>query len=421
MKTLLLPLFFVPFLLVAQSQNWPVLTRYEGETAEKVAMPIGGIGTGTISIGGNGQWRDVEIMNKPALGYFGSGAAKQAPFFMLWVQDAAGKKDAKALMGPVPFSDYASAENNLVNLPNHGFPRFSKSSFDAAYPFATVHFEEEELPVSVRLKTFNPYIPGDADASGIPIAIIRYSVTNKTDKPLQVAVAGSLDNFIGMDGSKTEISDFSGYAYPIGVKNNRNTFRKTEQLQGIFMSSDSVPTGDIAWGTIALTTTDFKHGEQLSYRTELNPKGWNSNINDLWTDFAADGVFENLTFEQKKDSPRGALAVKTELKPNETREFQFFLTWHFPNRPDWNDREIIGNYYTTQYSDAWDVAEKVLPKLSNLESKTLAFVNTLLQSDYPEKVKEAALFNSSTLRTQTAFRDREGRFFGWEGVFPTKG
>ena len=38
-----------------------------------------------------------------------------------------------------------------------------------------------------------------------------------------------------------------------------------------------------------------------------------------------------------------------------------------------------------------------------------------LGSDLPDVVKEAALFNLSTLRTQTCFRTEDGRFFAWEG------
>ncbi|MCG6915015.1 non-lysosomal glucosylceramidase [bacterium BMS3Abin03] len=416
--------FFIISLLSissAQTTTWPVLTHYEGKNIEKIAMPVGGIGTGTISIGGNGQWHDVEIMNKPALGYYGSDSPKRAPFFMFWLQDDKGNKKTKSLMGPVPLSEYQNSENNLVSLPNFGFPRFAESTFDAAYPFATVTFEDDDMPVTAKLKTFNPFIPADAEASGIPIAVIRYEIKNKTDKPLKVAIAGSLDNFIGMDGSKKIETIFRSYPYPVGAKNNKNIIRQSENIKGIFMVSDSVDKRDIAWGTIALATTSFKDSEIISYRTELNPEGWNSDINDLWNDFEDDGVFENKIYDRKVDSPRGALSVKFTLKPKESREIQFLLSWYFPNRKNWDEKEIVGNYYTTRYSDAWDVSEKTVPKLKSLEQKTLEFVNTLLESDYPPKVKEAALFNSSTLRSQTTFRTKDGRFFGWEGIYPNKG
>ena len=88
---------------------------------------------------------------------------------------------------------------------------------------------------------------------------------------------------------------------------------------------------------------------------------------------------------------------------------------------DWFDKVIVGNYYSAHYSDAWDVIEKTLPLLPALEAKTLDFVNLVAASDYPQEVKEAALFNSSTLRSQTTFRDKAGNFFGWEGVFASTG
>src|SRR5258706_13915107 len=65
--------------LFAQQQNkWPVIKHYEGKFIEKIAMPVGGIGTGNISIGGNCQWKDVEIMNKPALGFIVASVAMLA-------------------------------------------------------------------------------------------------------------------------------------------------------------------------------------------------------------------------------------------------------------------------------------------------------------------------------------------------------
>jgi hypothetical protein len=53
----------------SNADNWPVLKTYSGEYASKVAMPLGGIGTGTVSIGGRGDLRDWEIVNQGALGW----------------------------------------------------------------------------------------------------------------------------------------------------------------------------------------------------------------------------------------------------------------------------------------------------------------------------------------------------------------
>src|SRR6266478_4916774 len=39
---------------------------YTSEQSGEVAFPLGGIGTGTVSIGGRGELRDWEIFNRPA-------------------------------------------------------------------------------------------------------------------------------------------------------------------------------------------------------------------------------------------------------------------------------------------------------------------------------------------------------------------
>ncbi len=61
------------------------------------------------------------------------------------------------------------------------------------------------------------------------------------------------------------------------------------------------------------------------------------------------------------------------------------------------------------------MAEKTAPTLPELEAETLRFVESVCASDMPDVVKEASLYNVSTLRTQTCFRTEDGRFYGWEG------
>ncbi|MEJ1239859.1 GH116 family glycosyl-hydrolase [Chryseolinea sp. T2] len=404
------------FTVHAQQPAWPVLKHYDKEHVARIAMPIGGIGTGTISLGGNGQWRDVEVQNKPGKGFYGASTSKEAPCFLLFTDDGRGTRKSKALLGPVAISDYAGSEGSTA--PNHGLPRFASTTVDAAYPFMTVNLEDNEMPVSVKLRAFNPLIPGDADASGIPVAIIRYEVHNTTSNPLTIAVAGTLNNFIGMDASRYEVSDFNKATYYNGARKNRNEFKKSASLAGLYMTSDSVDNTLDSWGTIALTTR-VDDSNTITFRRELSPKGWNANITDMWDDFSDDGMFRDVTFDTRSDSPRGGLSVKTQLAPNETKTIEFLLTWHFPNRKDWFAKgdQILGNYYANTYRDAWDVAEQLTPRLPALEKKTAEFVNNFVNSSYPDAIKEAALFNVSTLRTQTAFRLKDGNFFGWEGIF----
>jgi len=398
-------------------KTWPVLKRYDQDHIVRIALPIGGIGTGTVSLGGRGDLRDWEIMNRTAKGFVPRRGAS-GPFFALFAKTADGRTITRAIEGVIDVSGYEESHGSTV--PNHGLPRFRKCSFATAYPFGMVCLSDADVPVDVRIEAFNPLVPGDADASGIPVAALRYVLINKTDKAVIASVCGSMPNFIGIDGSANR-NDWKGDPVPIGAKANRNEFRDRSGFRGIFMHSQGVDAKAEQWGTIALTTT-AESG--VSYRTAWIRGGWGSSLLDFWDDLSDDGKLQQRK-ATGEDTPMASLAVEVELPARGTKEVTFLLTWHFPNRQTWtpkgNEQDRIGNHYTTKYDDAWDVAEKFVPKLARLEAKTAQFVRTFCQSDLPEVVKEAALFNISTLRTQTCFRTEDGRFYGWEGSSNTRG
>ena len=403
-----------------QPSDWPVLTRYDRQHVAKIALPLGGIGTGTVSLGGRGQLQDWEIMNQAGKGYSTVTPGNTAPFFALFVRDAGGKTHTKALLGPLEAHEYQHMEGRPVD--HHGLPRFAHATFEAAYPFGQVNLSDSTMPVRVRIKGFNPLIPGDIDASSIPMVVLSYEVTNTTGGPLTVSVSGNIRNFIGRDGSKTA-PNWKGEHEPIGANHNRNTFRQGAGLRGIYFTSDSVPKLDPAWGTMALVTGETAG---VSHRTSSVGNAWENGLLDFWDDFSIDGqLTEKKT--PADDDPLASLAVQKTIGAGQTQVFTFMLTWHFPNRRAWRNWTLVdspdrvGNYYTTRYADAWTVAEQTLPRLPDLEARTGQFVRAFMASPYPHEVKEAALFNVSTLRSQTAFRIEDGHLMGWEGIMDRTG
>lgn len=403
------------------AQDFKVLKSYTSNNLVKIALPLGGIGTGTVSLGGRGELRDWQIMNRPAIGYNTLTTGNSAPFFAIYVKEESKKPITKALMGPLHPSEFDHYEGRAVN--HHGMPRFSDASFEAAYPFGRVNLSDKALPIKVKLTGYNPFIPGDEANSSIPIAVLNYEVTNTSSQPITVSVCGTMRNFIGMDG-KNFTRDWKGdYLYK-GVKENINEYKQSDKFNGIYMWSKGVDKQDPAWGTMALTT---KNEGGISHRLSSIKDNWDNAILNFWDDFSADGILNTKT-PITDDNPMASLAVNKTIAPNSTETFSFYLTWHFPNRTDWNGSrdffysgKVVGNYYTNQYKDAWDVMEKEITKLPELTQKTLDFVKALVASDYPEEVKEAALFNLSTLRSQTVFRIPSGHLMGWEGIMDENG
>ncbi len=390
-------------------QEWPVLKKYDQDHLYQIALPLGGIGTGTVSLGGRGELRDWEIMNVPAKKYSTATIGNNAPFFAIYAKPENQASITTLLAGPLYSHEYLHYEGRPVN--HHGLPRFAEASFDAAYPFGQVNLSDKTLPVKVKIKGFNPLIPGDADASGLPIAVLSYEVTNLTDQPMEVAVSGSMRNFVGKDGSSFH-TDWKGDYIPTGVKGNKNKYIESNGIKGLYLYSEGVEKDNPAWGTIALTT---QATDGVTYRTSSKADNWSNAMLNFWDDFSADGCLTERE-KQEDEDPMASLAVKKTLKPNATEVFTFYLTWNFPNRKAWSST-IVGNYYSQQFPDAWKAAETIVPQVPELENQTLTFVKAFLNTSYPEVVKEAALFNLTTLRSQTVFRLPSGHLMGWEGTF----
>ena len=250
--------------------SFPSLIAYNQDHVRQIGLPLGGIGTGVVSLGGRGNLHDWEIVNRPAKGF-----DLDQSFFSLYTRSADGKTSAHALEGVIPPADYEGARGAAI--PNHGLPRFRNCSFEAAYPFGRVKLSDSDIPLTVQLEAFNPLIPGDSDASGIPVAILRFVLNNDSDSDIEAAVCGSLQNFIGTDGNSGACVE------------NVNSYREQDGLAGIFMRSDGVDRESAQWGTLALTTPQ---ADGITYRTAWANYSWGDSLLDFWDDFSADGCLE---------------------------------------------------------------------------------------------------------------------------------
>jgi uncharacterized protein (DUF608 family) len=158
-----------------------------------VAFPLGGIGTGTVSLGGRGELRDWEIFNRP-----GKGFALPFTFFAIYANQEGGMPVARTLERRL-LPPYTGA----FGLPQNqqaGVARLHEAVFRGEYPFAWVEFRDGELPVQVSLEAWNPFIPHEPADSGLPVAILTWKVANPTQRRVLVSLAASLFNPVGTDG-----------------------------------------------------------------------------------------------------------------------------------------------------------------------------------------------------------------------------
>ncbi|MEN6606912.1 MAG: GH116 family glycosyl-hydrolase, partial [Bryobacteraceae bacterium] len=282
-----------------------------------------------------------------------------------------------------------------------GLPRLESCTFTGDYPLARIDFQDSDLPVSVSLEAFTPFIPRDADESGLPVAVLRYRVFNRAKTKATVSIAYSIDN-------------------PVGGTGRTNDYREGT-LPGLFMRNPFLAASDAFAGSFALAVLGQGAGK-VSYLRGWSQQRWAwTGALLFWDDFSADG---ELGPEAAVRDTTGSLCLKREIEAGAEADYTFLLSWHFPNRtpercgwtaPKGEEKTVIGNHYCSRFADAWKAAEYAAGHLTDLESRTRRFVNTVRESTLPGPVLDAAMSNLSTLVTPTCFRTADGAFHGFEG------
>ena len=152
---------------------------YRGEYLNEISFPLGGIGTGSIGLAGNGSFVDFEIFNRP-----NKGGINPYTFFAIRAEHPDGRSVCKVLQGDHTkdrtgqythgvFSGFGYGPDGGTMC---GFPHFREVIFGGAFPLATLTFRDEDFPAEVVLQAYNPFIPHDADNSGLPAAFFDIKI-----------------------------------------------------------------------------------------------------------------------------------------------------------------------------------------------------------------------------------------------------
>ena len=402
-------------------------TRSFDETHTAVAFPLGGIGTGNVSLGARGDLRDWEIFNTPA-----KGNILPNTFFAIRTQIADQLPVARVLEGPVqPPHNLSHGYHPATNA---GLPRCTQSTFRGEYPISQVHLEDSQLPVDVHLEAFTPLIPLSPEDSGIPCAILTYTVTNTSQEKVALTLVGSIINPVG----GLHVDPFMNIG-PNIIGKPRNEFRAQDTMRGLFLTSEGIASNDLHYGNMSLVT-DYPNVTVKP--TWLRGEWWDF-LQDFWNDFVDDGLLDDLKYQtspEDKKPDTGSLGIMDTLKPGEQQSYRFILTWYFPNRqntwmnsnmenfvfdhdstPNTKSTKIIQNHYATRFNNAWHVAEYVVSEWDRLESDTRKFHDALFDSTLPPQVLDAISANIVPVRSNTCFWLEDGRFYGWEGCFDNAG
>jgi uncharacterized protein (DUF608 family) len=399
---------------LAGTSTWPVARTYTGADRVHISLPLGGIGTGTVGFGGRGQFRDWELENHPS-----KGLTAPLTFFACRTSGPGLATQARILEGAL-FDDEVEGWQGAGG-PLAGIPRFSECVFETTYPMGRVRLADPALPIEVELEAFNPFCPGGEAESSKPLAIFRVTVRSTHHAPVDVNLMFSVEALVGHT------------LRAAGLPSRPVVQRQTgPAATGILLRDDEMGSAAEEWGTLA-AAVDAEH-PWVGPSWGLGK--WNQGLFAMWRGYIETGKPGPGIYglggpgPSSEASVAGTLGADLTLAPQGTGEAVFVLGWNFPNRRAWKfDRgargmsgtDTVGNFYASPSENAWDIVSAHMPRLGELREVTERFVSAFWSSDLSPAVKEAALFNLSTLRSQTFFRTADGWPFGWEGCIDDVG
>jgi uncharacterized protein (DUF608 family) len=437
--------------------------------------PLGGIGTGFVEIRADGCFHEWQIFNAGP-----------------WAQDVrsttmppvAGPQYLRFLLRAKKASEatpqvrrlYLRAdESNLYTLP---FVQDVESiDYDAWFPITGLRYNDSSLPVRLSARVFSPFIPGKARDSATPGFHIAFSLENVCGEPVEVSVAGFLDNPLGsalperrltnalarehgVTSVLLETAAQTGFPSGIGSLCFSVTGGTHSFIAGTFQEY-ALP-GVCRWATprvnymLLSVLTDFlATGRLPNTGARVDPSlGLPSSaeidampaaeverrVKELASDALLARVFGDARYDQAAsdaNSPRsllrevrknllgdddkpklnwgtGALASSITIAPAEKAEIRFTLSWFFPHHLTAEGREM-GHMYANWFHNAAEVNGYLRTQYEEHRAATESFARTLANTTLGDAMAFAWSGQLSTLVFNTWWV-KDGGYAIWEGL-----
>ena len=383
---------------------------FTGSQLREIAFPLGGIGTGCVSLDGRGGLCDWEIFNRP-----NKGSHLGFTFPLFWWKSEGDEPQAICVQGPRvknwigPLKGDWTYGHGIFFDQLDGLPCFDSVEFSGTFPFVRVSFCAEDLPFEIELCAFNPLIPLEVEASSFPGACLVYRVKNTSDKRIDASLIWSMMNPVG-EGTKLAKDEKDGAV---------NTLATSADCAGIQFRNDRFEAGSPHFGTAALTT----NWPNVTTLAQWDKREWFDTLQAFWNALMPDGKLEGGPMGSPGDRTAGSLGAVMSLEPGEEVEVPFFISWVFPNATKyWDNGDHSWHpHYSTCFSDAFDAASEFWKSYEDLAAKTLEFERCLFDSTLPSEVIQSVSATASILHSPTILRLEDGTFWAWEGCGPESG
>ena len=358
------------------------MPKYTSRDGVRSGVPLGGIGAGKIEVMPNGSLNFMTFQNNWSNPLAGGKSGVLGFHFGVFT-DAAGTKRAKIL------------QSDRLN----SFPHIDSVEYEGSFPFVHLAYRDNALPVRVELSGFSSFIPGDIKSSSLPGAFLDFRVTNPTKKRLTASLLVMGRNTVGnwCVGRYNVISKDKERVF-LSFKNKRRDPLRNDFSIGDCTICVSRKAGEITYlGEWNLQDECFLFQER-----SLNL--------DAWKYFSESGELPDTNSKKVVEGESvelgGAMAVKFDLAPGQTKEIPVIFSWHFP-------LHTVGHIYSKWFRDSRDTAKYMSGKRARLLARTRRWHRELFSARIPYWLKDALVNNLYPL-VSSSWHGRLGEFAMYE-------
>lgn len=357
---------------------------------QHLGMPVAGIGTGTVYLGGDGRLWGWDIFNMPHEGAVPNRA------------NGVKERDGSNYVQPSKMESPWNVQHGLILHLNGQAKRldhtgFAQVEFTGQYPIGHVQLRDPAEAISAVIEAYSPFIPLDYDNSSLPVTVLEVTLHNAGDAAAQVELEAYVENAAIRYQPSTRDDNLRRRARVMPLVGGA-------MVMGEVVGSDSAPPAAASlrdWGTMALAIIGRRTQAQAS-RGKSDPDA------------------ESPLAQAQEMAVRAPLTIPAKGAVTTT----VLIAWHFPHvHPDMQRLPDPRRWVAERFADAAAVATYSAQQLPRLAGLTHSFRDTWYGGDQPDNrgtlphwLLERALWPVSALTTNGTYRLTRGRVWGWEGT-----